>query len=721
MIGLKKNTILILCNIILILIMIVTVVIYSNTALNQNNTIKCNTFCNMVESVKQVSENYIKAEKGYVNNWARYISSQNMTAEQALSYVRITNTQTDRTAHLVDMEDMSARSAETEWVHCYSDLLKDDTEYNKTFLKKMEKIFNADDNSIFILGKYDAGQTVISVGSRVTIRENDGSDKDYLLLRLIPVEYLEKTWVFPTEFPTAEISFINSDGRYIVKSPSLRSENFFEFINDYNEVNEPDEKFSSAKSGMLEYQNSDEDNCYFYYSSLELDEDVFILGYIPVSEIKSDIIDWSIVTIICTTLVVLIILDGSHVLQINKQLRKAVITAQKANNAKTRFLSSMSHDIRTPMNVVIGMTEIARKHLDDISYVKDCLDKVSMSGNHLLTLINDILDISKVESGKMPLNPCTFSLHNFIEEIEILIKQSADNKNISFTLDMNNIKHDTLIGDPLRIRQVLINLLTNSIKYTENGGHIKFSVSEISENDNDDKNSVFLKFVVDDDGIGMSEDFQKNMYVSFARATDSRINSIQGSGLGLAIVKQMVELMNGSVQCESILGKGTVFTVIIKLGIADSLPENKDNQPKLTDGHIDEFAGMKVLVAEDNDLNFMIIQTLLEEHQVTANRAVNGQVCLDILNNPDSPHYDLVFMDVQMPVMNGKEATRKIRKSENSYIKNIPVVAMTADAFAEDVYECLSSGMDEHLSKPISMSHILQVLRKARNGTLRRK
>lgn len=721
MIGFKKNTILILCNIILILIMIVTVVIYSNTALNQNNTIKCNTFCNMVESVKQVSENYIKAEKGYVNNWARYISSQNMTAEQALSYVRITNTQTDRTAHLVDMEDMSARSAETEWVHCYSDLLKDDTEYNKTFLKKMEKIFNADDNSIFILGKYDAGQTVISVGSRVTIRENDGSDKDYLLLRLIPVEYFEKIWVFPTEFPTAEISFINSDGRYIVKSPSLRSENFFEFIRDYNEVNEPDEKFGSEKSGMLEYQNSDEDNCYFYYSSLELDEDVFILGYIPVSEIKSDITDWSIVAIICTTLVVLIILDGSHVLQINKQLRKAVITAQKANNAKTQFLSSMSHDIRTPMNVVIGMTEIARKHLDDISYVKDCLDKVSMSGNHLLTLINDILDISKVESGKMPLNPCTFSLHNFIEEIEILIKQIADNKNISFTLDMNDIKYDTLIGDPLRIRQVLINLLTNSIKYTENGGHVKFSVSEISENDNDDKNSVFLKFVVDDDGIGMSEEFQKNMYVSFARATDSRINSIQGSGLGLAIVKQMVELMNGSVQCESILGKGTVFTVIIKLGITDSLPENEDNQQKLTDGHIDEFAGMNVLVAEDNDLNFMIIQTLLEEHQVTASRAVNGQVCLDILNNPDSPRYDLVFMDVQMPVMNGKEATRKIRKSENPYIKNIPVVAMTADAFAEDVYECLSSGMDEHLSKPISMSHILQVLRKARNGTLRRK
>ena len=721
MIGFKKNTILILCNIILILIMIVTVVIYSNTALNQNNTIKCKTFCNMVESVKQVSENYIKAEKGYVNNWARYISSQNMTAEQALSYVRITNTQTDRTVHLVDMEDMSARSAETEWVHCYSDLLKDDTEYNKTFLKKMEKIFNADDNSIFILGKYDAGQTVISVGSRVTIRENDGSDKDYLLLRLIPVEYFEKIWVFPTEFPTAEISFINSDGRYIVKSPSLRSENFFEFIRDYNEVNEPDEKFSSAKSGMLEYQNSDEDNCYFYYSSLKLDEDVFILGYIPVSEIKSDITDWSIVAIICTTLVVLIILDGLHVLQINKQLRKAVITAQKANNAKTQFLSSMSHDIRTPMNVVIGMTEIARKHLDDISYVKDCLDKVSMSGNHLLTLINDILDISKVESGKMPLNPCTFSLHNFIEEIEILIKQIADNKNISFTLDMNDIKYDTLIGDPLRIRQVLINLLTNSIKYTENGGHVKFSVSEISENDNDDKNSVFLKFVVDDDGIGMSEEFQKNMYVSFARATDSRINSIQGSGLGLAIVKQMVELMNGSVQCESILGKGTVFTVIIKLGITDSLPENEDNQQKLTDGHIDEFAGMNVLVAEDNDLNFMIIQTLLEEHQVTASRAVNGQVCLDILNNPDSPRYDLVFMDVQMPVMNGKEATRKIRKSENPYIKNIPVVAMTADAFAEDVYECLSSGMDEHLSKPISMSHILQVLRKARNGTLRRK
>ena len=727
-----KKYILVICNIVLILILIISLFIYSRTTLEQKKEMKLNNFCTSVESMKQVSENYIYMEKGYVNNWVAYIESQHMTAEEALDFIRTINTNKNRSAHLVDMEDKSARSTVIRngisWVHCYDSLLKDDTFNNDTFLDKMDSMFRADADEIQILGKYRVGeaqQTVVSVGSRVTIREEDGSDKDYLLLRLIPVDVLQKTWVFPTEFVSAEISIINTDGGYIMQSPSLRSKDFLEFIrtynfqDNYNERDKLEEQLKTTDSGLMKYKNSAGKDCYFYYSKLGMNTDAMVLGYIPAEDIQTDMADWSIILRICGTLMILVLIDGWHFRSVNRKLRVAVDTAEKANMAKTQFLSSMSHDIRTPMNAVIGMTEIAKSHLDDPAYARDCLDKVAMSGNHLLTLINDILDISKVESGKMTLSPCVFSLRELVNEIEVMISQNAEDKNIAVAVNMHNTVYDSLIGDPLRLRQVLINILTNSVKYTEANGHVTFDITE--SNVTGDEEHVELEFVVKDDGIGMSEEFQKTMYSSFARATDSRINVIQGSGLGLTIVKEMVELMNGSIECNSELNKGTTFTVKLQLEISHEPAVKLEAYDQTGNTQVGDFKDTRVLIAEDNDLNWMIIQTFLDEHGIIADRAENGQVCLDILNNPESPKYTLVLMDVQMPVMDGKTATRKIRSSDNSYVRNIPVVAMTADAFAEDIYACLEAGMDEHIAKPIHIAQVLQALRMAKAGTLHRR
>ena len=323
----------------------------------------------MVESTKQVSENYLRTEKGYADDWAAYIASCHMTAEEALDYIRTTNTQEDRAAHLVDMADLSARSTFVRngnpWVHCYEEQQKLATMDSSDFLDKMEQLFNAGPGEVPVLGKYRVGEsqrTVVSVGTRVMIREADGSDRPYLLLRLIPVEYLQNTWIFPTEFPLAEISMI-------------------------------------------------------------------------------------------------------VILSINQNLRRAVDMAEHTNQAKTRFLSTMSHDIRTPMNAVIGMTEIAKHHLDDTGYVKDCLDKVSASSSHLLTLVNDILDISKVESGRMTLDPCAVSLSEEVEKLSGIVRPSAAVRGVAFTLRMQDITQDIVVTDPLRLRQVLINLLTNAVNY----------------------------------------------------------------------------------------------------------------------------------------------------------------------------------------------------------------------------------------------------------------
>ena len=719
---------LLLCNLVLIVGMIVAAVIYSRGITQQRYNIKKDAFCTAVESMKQVSENYFITEKGYVNNWSHYISTQHMTEDEALQFISTLNTQQDRVAHIVDMDDFSARTSlahdNGDWIHCYEKWAKSDTPADTALLQKMREIFRADQNDVRVLGKYRVGetqQTVVSVGARVTLRQADGSDKDYLLLRLIPVEYLQKSWVFPTGYPTAQIGLITREGEYVIQSGAMRSRSFLDFIRDYNfaddysKIDEIAARLANTDSGLMEYKDSKGQDCYFYYSSFGEDTDIDILGFVPVADIEVETIDWTIIRLICGTLLLLVFIDGMHILSINRQLHHTAELAEKANAAKTQFLSSMSHDIRTPMNAVIGMTEIAKQHLNEPAYVKDCLDKVSLAGNHLLTLINDILDISKIESGRMTLDPVPFSLRESVDEMVAIVRQTAAENQLGFAVQIHDVTQDIIVADPLRLRQILLNLLGNAVKYTEPGGHVRFDVSEKAVPGRTDRTR--LQFIIADDGIGMSEEFQKTMYTSFSRATDSRINKIQGSGLGLAIARQMTELMGGEIQCESAPGRGTTFRVVFELPTASALPMQPAPRTE-ADGTPGELAGMRVLAAEDNDLNWEIIHTMLEEYGIVSDRAENGQICLDILHDAAAPHYDIVLMDVQMPVMDGREATRRLRADPDPALRDLPIVAMTADAFAEDVAACREAGMDAHIAKPVDIKQVLRTLKLARDGTL---
>lgn len=729
--GRGARMVLMVCNIVLMAAVILAAVIYSRIIDQQKNTMKVDAFCTTVESMKQVSENYFYTELGYVVDWKTYIESQHLTEDEALEFIATATSRADRTAHIVNLDDLSARSTYqrngNEWVHCYENYRDSDTNFGDMMVEKMHRMYESGTDKVMVLGKYrvaESQQTVVSVGTRVNLRQADGTDKGYLLLRLIPVDYLQKSWVFPTEFPTAQIGLMTKGGDYVVQSSAMRSTNFLEFIrgynfeDDYNKMYELEDTLLSTTNGLLTYKDSKGQDCYFYYSRFSDDSDIDVLGIIPVADTEGDHVDWFIIILICGTLLLLSAMDGFYFISINRELKRTAQLAEAASQAKTQFLSSMSHDIRTPMNAVIGMTEIAKTHIDDPAYVMDCLNKVSLAGNHLLTLINDILDISKVESGKMTLNNTAFSLQESIDEMTAMIRQNAADKGIDFTLEMQNVTKDIVIADPLRLRQVLINLMNNAVKYTDAGGHVRLTVAEQPVPGRSDR--VALQFTVADDGMGMSEEFQKTMYTSFSRATDSRVNKIQGSGLGLAIVQQMTELMGGTIHCDSELGKGTTFVMKIELPTAESLPgsaaravraENEDDVP-------DEFSDMYILAAEDNDLNWEIIQAMLEEHGIRADRAENGERCLAMLHDPAAPHYDAVLMDVQMPIMDGREATRRLRADPDEYLRNLPVIAMTADAFAEDVAACLEAGMDAHVAKPIDMKQVLRLLSKAQKGTL---
>ena len=398
-------------------------------------------------------------------------------------------------------------------------------------------------------------------------------------------------------------------------------------------------------------------------------------------------------------------------IQANKALRDAYDNARRADNAKTDFLSRMSHDIRTPMNAIIGMTFIANSNIDNKDKVADCLEKITVSGNYLLSLINDVLDMSKIESGKFRLTEDDLNLCTLIDELSEMVAESAKQKKHKLEVRTHDIIHENIVGDRLRIQQVFVNIVSNSIKYTNDGGHITVDITEKPVGNH---GVGCYEFVFRDNGIGMTKEFMKKLFEPFERAEDERVDGQQGTGLGMAITYNLVKMMNGSIRVESEPGKGSCFTVTLYL----KLSENAETHPEASvEKSADElrstsFEGRRVLLVDDNELNREIAAELLKMMKLDVECAVNGKEAVDKFAASEGGYYDLIFMDIQMPVMNGYDAVKAIRKIDRSDAEKIPVVAMTANAFAEDVKESLNAGMNEHIAKPLDINKLIATLKK---------
>lgn len=397
-----------------------------------------------------------------------------------------------------------------------------------------------------------------------------------------------------------------------------------------------------------------------------------------------------------------------------KQLLKdSLEAANRASMAKSEFLSKMSHDIRTPMNGIIGMTALASTYVDDPVRVREALDKIATSSRHLLGLINEVLDMSRIESGTISLTEEGFNLSELIRSLLVILQPEIDKHRHNVSVHMENLRHEDVIGDQLRIQQVFINLLSNAIKYTPDGGRISLTVRENPIRVSDQSSYVFI---FEDNGIGMSEEFLKHLFEPFTREDDPRTSKIQGTGLGMAITQSIVHLMNGDIKVESTVGKGTIFTVLFYLKLQKEKEQKTENSSGSAHvlGSIEEgaYRGRRILVAEDNMLNREIACEILKMAGFEVEEAENGKEALEKFAASESGHYDLILMDVQMPVMNGYEATRAIRALQNPDAGTIPIVAMTANAFAEDVQDAKAAGMTEHLAKPIEFKRLNEVLQK---------
>ena len=395
---------------------------------------------------------------------------------------------------------------------------------------------------------------------------------------------------------------------------------------------------------------------------------------------------------------------GEH--QTTLAVEAALEVAEKASKAKTDFLSNMSHDIRTPMNAIIGITTLMKNELHQPEKLAEHLGKLESSGQLLLGIINDILDMSRIESGKTTLNVEKMNLPQQVIQLDSIIRQQAGQRRQIFTIN-TLVQHENVLADPNRLNQVLMNILSNAVKYTPTGGHIRLDVEELTHTEHYAK----YRFVVQDDGIGMSEDYQKTLFDPFTREERSGTNKVQGTGLGMAITKSIVDLMGGSISVESATGKGTRFEVVLEFPIdteadtaqkAQALPEEEETTSPLS--------GMKFLCAEDNALNAEILQMLLETKGASCTICSNGQEIVDAFASVKPGEYDMILMDVQMPVMDGYEATQAIRGLAHERAGSIPIIAMTADAFHEDVVRAAEAGMDGHLAKPIDPDLLYQML-----------
>ena len=404
----------------------------------------------------------------------------------------------------------------------------------------------------------------------------------------------------------------------------------------------------------------------------------------------------------------------------NKKLKKAkditteaLQTAENANKAKTDFLSNMSHDIRTPMNAIIGMTSLIRHDAGNKAKVIEYADKIDISSQHLLGIINDVLDMSKIEAGKTVFKYTDFSILDFITELNTIFHSQIDEKNQTLTIIKENIRHEWVNGDQVHLMQIFSNLVSNAVKYTQEGGEIQFLVEECETN-----SSVYAKyrFLVRDNGIGMSADFKDKIFDAFTRAENSVTNKIQGTGLGMAITRNLVEAMGGTIDVESELGQGSCFEVLIELRIAEdrtvalAAQEDTDEQ----DGNI--LQGMRFLCAEDNELNAEILTELLKIEGAECTICENGEEVLKAFEQSAPGDYDMILMDVQMPVMNGYEATKAIRRSSHELAKTIPIIAMTANAFSEDIQHSLAASMNAHVSKPVEMKVLEKTIRSIKSG-----
>ena len=847
----------ILANCIIILAVALGVIAYTRSVAQDSAMRNKEKFADTTAIIKEIAGNYLNDSQAVSDRWAAFLNSSDYTMEEAAEKMEQTLDGDDASAQLIWLDSFTGLATEGK----AADPENHTVDYS---VKGLNGIFDdiEDGDDIRITQRYTNPQTgsyVVAFCNSVQLDDGSGKKKDAVLLYIVPLSSLETRWTFPTEYgDETDVALIDSTGSYIIKPSSMKNESFFNYIYVYNKTTIGEDALrndmNANESGTFEAYDASGELCFFSYSHIDNNSERIIVAAIPVAALESSDTDWTVPIMIIIALAAVLIIDMLYmreerrkdrkaqeiILQQGEQLKIALAAAQHSNNAKTTFLNSMSHDIRTPMNAIIGFTSLAATHIENTELVKEYLGKIQVSSNHLLSLINDVLDMSRIESGTVKIEERQVHLPDVLHDLRTIVQSDIRAKQLDFFIDTMDVKDEDVICDKLRLSQVLLNIVSNAIKYTQNGGNVSVKVKQ---DPSAPEGFVSYTFSVKDTGIGMSKKFLEHIFEPFTREQTSTVSGIQGTGLGMAITKNIVDMMGGEISVESEEGVGSEFTVKLSfrkskehgeclpvkalvgaaalvvdddmdccISVAKMLTEINMRPEWTSNGHeaivrtqyacerddpfavyiIDwlmpdmngietvrrirriigdqkpiiilssydweeveeeareagvtcfiskpifmsdlrevlartvddgdhaeepqeeekkyDFTGKRILLVEDNEFNQEIAAAILEEAGFKVETADDGSIAVDIMKNAEPGKYDLILMDIQMPVMDGYEATRQIRALKTADAVRIPIIAMTANAFDEDKKKALDAGMDGHMSKPIEIPKLMETL-----------
>ena len=720
-----KRALVIVPNLIIIGFILFFTIQYAHSKVEENNQNVIDAYEKTTLTVSQIISNYLEDEQHLCDIWSNYVNRSAeagtpMTAEEAVSYIRKAKISPEISGHLIYLDDPNFSGIST-----FANQ-KDPNNFSVSY-KNIDIFDNLNDMSdedgvVNLTRAYTNpmnGIQSIAFMNHVKILDPDtGELKTCLLMRVVPISMLQKKLVFLTgEYESIEVSLVDKEGDYVIQGKSLKNSNFFQYYRSYNNVsNEEYESFKKTvigEVGSTTIKNSKGEDCMIAYTPLEELKAWYLISYIPKKDLVEERpVDWLILGVVAVGLGVLLIFNFLVLMIYNRKLSDAAIEANQANDAKSYFLSTMSHDIRTPMNAILGLNEMVLRDSHDETVI-GYSENIKTAGNTLLGLINDILDFSKIEAGKMEIVNVDYSFVSALNDLVNMVQNKAKDKGLIFNMDVDNDIPSILNGDEIRIKQVITNILSNAVKYTKEGS-ITFSVGY--EKIEEKPDSIILKISVADTGIGIKPEDMKRLFKAFERIEEKRNRNIEGTGLGMSIAQSFLVMMGSQLNVESVYGDGSTFSFNLEQKVVNwdpvgdyeeafkrAISERRNYHEKFTAPYA------KVLVVDDIAVNLTVFSSLLNRTKMQIDTAESGDEAIQMYKNK---HYDVIFLDHMMPDKDGIETLTEMRDIKDSPNDATPVICLTANAISGMREMYINAGFDDYITKPISPDRLEAMLLK---------
>lgn len=713
-----KRRYIIIINILMVGLILFIIAKYANDRAIESNHASIASFEKMTITTEQIIDNYLEDEQHLCDIWSNYINrsaeaGSPMTIDEAISYIRKAKISPEISGHLIYIDDGSMAGIST------SAHMTDPTDYSVDYshisLFENFEIHDLDGKVNLTRAYTDPLNGVQSIAflNNVKVLDSETNEmREGLLIRVVPVSRLEQKLVFlKGEYENVEISLIDWDGDYMIHGKSLKNSNFFEYFKSYNpmttkEFNEVVETIRT-QIGSMHIRNSKSEDSVIAYTPLSDMNSWYLIAYIPASELTdSRSVDWVLLGIASVGLMVLLHFNLFVLRGLNRKLADAAEAANQANEAKSHFLSTMSHDIRTPMNAIIGMDEMILRSSQD-EEILTYAENIKTAGNTLLGIIKDILDFSKIEAGKMELVPVDYNFVSLLNDLVNMVQCKAEEKGLTFELEVDKNIPRIMNGDEIRIKQVVTNILSNAVKYTKQGG-ITFSIS--SEKIEEHPEEVVLHVSIKDTGIGIKKEDLDKLFVAFERIEEKKNRNVEGTGLGMAIAQSFLNMMDSKMQVESTYGVGSEFSFDLKQRVVNWEPlgefdtafkrfrsERKQYRVKFT------APKARILVVDDTEINLKVFTSLLSKTKMQIETADSGDACIQLFKKN---HYDLIFLDHMMPNKDGIETMKEMKTLQGTPNTDTPVICLTANAISGMREMYIEAGFHDYLTKPIDTSRL---------------